>query len=141
MRILAALLCVLASARAQAATLFAIVTERAAPAAIEAAHRHLASHPQDRIILRTPAQWMAASERDAGLWIGQADSVLAVSLFGDPARRLKEVLPRHAKGHTRVLAFNGEASLSLMSRNAQGSLRDFSPDVLRDLSEADDSLA
>jgi len=133
-RILAALLCVLASARAQAATLFAIVTERAAPAAIEAAHRHLASHPQDRIILRTPAQWMAASERDAGLWIGQADSVLAVSLFGDPARRLKEVLPRHAKGHTRVLAFNGEASLSLMSRNAQGSLQDFSPDVLRDLS-------
>jgi cobaltochelatase CobN len=133
-RILAALLCVLSCARGQAATLFAIVTERAAPAAIEAAHRHLASHPQDHIVLRTPAQWMAASDREAGLWIRQADSVLAVSLFGDPARRLKEALPRHARAQTVVLAFNGEASLSLMSRSTRGGLHDFSPDMLRELS-------
>jgi cobaltochelatase CobN len=134
MRVSAALLCILACAQGQAATLFAIVTERAAPAAIEAAHRHLASHPQDRILLRTPAQWMAASDREAGLWIRHADSVLAVSLFGDPARRLKEALPRHARTQTVVLAFNGDASLSLMSRSAGGKLHDFSPDMLRDLS-------
>jgi len=134
LRFAAALLCACACARAPAATLFAIVTERAAPAAIEAAHRHLASHPGDRIVLRTPAQWMAASERDAALWIGQADTVLAVSLFGDPARRLKEVLPRHARPQTPVLAFNGEASLSLMSRDPRASLHGFSPDTLRELS-------
>ena len=134
LRLAAALLCVCACAQASAATLFAIVTERAAPAAIEAAHRHLASHPQDRIVLRTPAQWMAASEREAGQWIRQADTVLAVSLFGDPARRLKEMLPRHARAQTPVLAFNGEASLSLMSRDPRASLHDFSPDTLRELS-------
>lgn len=135
-----ALLCACAcvfSQAGQAATLFAIVTERAAPAAIEAAHRHLAAHPQDRVVLRTPAQWMAAGDRQAGQWIAQADTVLAVSLFGDPARRLKDVLPRHARAKTAVLAFNGEASLSLMTRftsGTGGSLLDFSPDTLRELS-------
>ncbi|SFU94999.1 cobaltochelatase subunit CobN [Pseudoduganella namucuonensis] len=132
-RLLTVLLCVLACAPGRAATLFAIVTERAAPAAIEAAHRHLASHPGDRIVLRTPAQWMAASDREAGLWIAQADSVLAVSLFGDPARRLKDALPRHARAQAAVLAFNGEASLSLMSRDRRGALRDFPPETLREL--------
>jgi len=134
LRLAAALLCACACAHAPAANLFAIVTERAAPAAIEAAHRHLASHPGDRIVLRTPAQWMAASERDAGLWIKQADSVLAVSLFGDPARRLKDALPRNVRAQTAVLAFNGEASLSLMSRDGRAGLQAFSPDTLRELS-------
>ncbi|MYN00653.1 cobaltochelatase subunit CobN [Pseudoduganella sp. DS3] len=133
-RIIAVLLCAFACARADAATLFAIVTERAAPTAIEAAHRHLASHPQDRIILRTPAQWMAADDKQAAQWLAQADSILAVSLFGDPARRLKEALPRHARAAATVLAFNGEASLSLMSRGRQGSLQGFSPETLRQLS-------
>ncbi|WP_395407399.1 hypothetical protein ACHMW6_12460 [Pseudoduganella sp. UC29_106] len=85
-------------------------------------------------MLRTPAQWMAASDADAGLWIRQADSVLAVSLFGDPARRLKDALPRHARAQTTVLAFDGEAGLSLMSRSARGGLHDFSPELLRELS-------
>lgn len=133
-RIIAVLLCAFACARADAATLFAIVTERAAPTAIEAAHRHLASHPKDRIILRTPAQWMAADDKQAAQWLAQADSILAVSLFGDPARRLKEALPRHARAAATVLAFNGEASLSLMSRGRQGSLQGFSPETLRQLS-------
>ena len=127
------MLCAVACAPVQADTLFAIVTERAAPTAIEAAHRHLLKHPQDRIVLRTPAQWMAASDRQAGLWVAQAGSVLAVSLFGDPARRLKEVLPRHARARSAVLAFNGEASLSLMSRDARGGLLDFPPETLREL--------
>jgi len=125
----------LAGTAAQADTLFAIVTERAAPMAIEAAHRHLASHPQDRIVLRTPAQFMAAGDREVAQLVAQADSILAVSIFGDPARRLKDALARNAKAKTAVLAFNGEASLSLMTRDAQhGSLQDFSADVLRDLS-------
>ncbi len=79
---------------AQAATLFSVVTERAAPTAIEAAHRHLAKQPADRILLRTPAQLMAADDTQLGQWIAKADSVLAVSVFGDPARRLKDALAR-----------------------------------------------
>ncbi|WBS04970.1 cobaltochelatase subunit CobN [Pseudoduganella sp. SL102] len=133
-RALAALLCILACARGQAAVLFGIVTERAAPVAIEAAHRHLALHPQDRIDLRTPAQWMALGERDMARLVGGADTILAVSLFGDPAHRLKTALARHAKPRTAVLAFNGEASLSLMTRDGHGALRDFPADTLRDLS-------
>ncbi|WP_229487700.1 cobaltochelatase subunit CobN [Pseudoduganella lutea] len=134
MRALLALLCILACVRGHAATLFAIVTERAAPVAIEAAHRHLALHPKDRIVLRTPAQWMALDERDVARLVGGADTILAVSLFGDPAARLKAALARHAKPRTVVLAFNGDAGLSLMSRDAQGAMRDFPAETLRDLS-------
>ncbi|GGX78135.1 cobaltochelatase subunit CobN [Pseudoduganella dura] len=141
-RALAALLCIAACARGYAATLFAVVTERAAPVAIEAAHRHLARHPNDRIVLRTPAQWMATGDQEAARLVGQADTILAVSLFGDPAQRLKDALARHAKARTAVLAFNGEAGLSLMSREAVGqpggdkerTMRDFPPETLRDLS-------
>lgn len=130
----AVLLCVLACTPAHAATLFALVTERSAPTAVEAAHRHLASHPGDRILLRTPAQFMAADERQVAQWLGQADAVLAVALFGDPARRLKDALPRHAKAKATVLAMNGESTLSLLSRDANGSLQGFSPETLRQLS-------
>jgi cobaltochelatase CobN len=133
-RTIAVLLCAFACARANAAVLFAIVTERAAPAAIEAAHLHLAGHPRDRIVLRTPAQWMAADDRQAAQWLAQADSILAVSLFGDPARRLKEALPRHARSQATVLAMNGDAALSLMSRGRPGSLQGFPAETLRQLS-------
>lgn len=132
-RIGAALMFLLACASTSAATLFAVVTERAAPGAIEAAHRHLASHPRDRILLRTPAQLMAATEREVGQWVGAADSVLAVSLFGDPARRMKDALARHARPATAVLALNGEATLNLMTRSRHGALAGFSPELLREL--------
>lgn len=130
---LASLLALATPLLAQAATLFGIVTERAAPTAIEAAHRHLASHPNDRILLRTPAQMMAASDKQLAQWLGSADSVLAVSVFGEPARRLKDVLARHTKSQTPILAMNGEASLSLMSRDASGSLANFPAETLRQL--------
>ncbi|MFC0252592.1 cobaltochelatase subunit CobN [Massilia consociata] len=110
------------------------MTERAAPTAVEAAHRHLARHPEDRILLRTPAQLMAASGGDVARWIRGADSVLAVSVFGDPARRLKDALASHARPGTEVLAFNGEATLSLMTRGRHGSLAGFPPETLRQLS-------
>lgn len=120
---------------AQAATLLGIVTERAAPTAIEAAHRHLASHPQDRIELRTPNQLMAASDKQVAQWLGKADSVLAVSVFGDPARRLKDALARHARPQTPILAMNGEASLNLMSRDGAGNLSTFPAETLRQLAQ------
>lgn len=136
-RICAALMFLLACMsgfqHASAATLFAVVTERAAPGAIEAAHRHLASHPHDRILLRTPAQLMAASEREVGQWIAGADTILAVSLFGDPARRMKDALARHARPRAAVLALNGEATLNLVTRSRHGSLAGFSPELLRQL--------
>lgn len=130
---LASLLALATPLLAQASTLFSVVTERAAPTAIEAAHRHLASHPHDRILLRTPAQMMAASDKQLAQWLGQADSVLAVSVFGEPARRLKDVLERHTKSQTPILALNGEASLSLMSRDTSGSLVNFPAETLRQL--------
>ena len=136
------LLCVIlcaASAQSCAATLFGVVTERAAPIAIEAAHRHLANHPGDRIVLRTPAQLMAASDKQLGQWIVQADSVLAAAVFGDPARRLKDALERHVRPRTAVLAMNGESSLNLMSRNLDadrpGSLGNFPADTLFQLAQ------
>ena len=139
-RLVAFLLCLLC-ARASAATLLGIVTERAAPTAVEAAHRHLAAHPRDRIVLRTPNQLMAASERELAQWVAQADSVVAVSVFGDPARRLKDALSRHARASTELLAFNGEASLSLMTRDAGASLHNFPAETLRQLAAEQPSTA
>lgn len=116
-----------------AATLFGIVSDRAAPVAAEAARAHLRAHPGDRLILRTPAQFMAASERDARRWLAEADAVLAVAVFGDPARRLKHLLQRQDQRPLRVMAFNGEQSLSLLSRTDAGRLLGFPGDTLRDL--------
>jgi cobaltochelatase CobN len=123
----------LAAQAAPAATLFGIVSERAAPLAAEAARLHLAAHPGDRLILRTPAQFMAAPERDAERWLDDADAVLAVAVFGDPARRLKHLVQRQDKRALRVMAFNGEQNLSLLSRSASGRLQGFPGDTLRDL--------
>lgn len=132
---LALLLTVFCSQSSSAASLFAIVTERAAPTALAAAHRHLASHPEDRIELRTPAQWMAANEKQVNAWLTQADSILAVSAFGDPARKLKDALLRHAHPERNILAMNGEASLSLLSRQQGSRLADFPPETLTQLAQ------
>lgn len=134
-RLGAALFGLALSLPAGAATLFGVVTERAAPGTLEAAHRHLAAHPGDRIRLRTPAQLMAADDKQLGQWLGEADAVLAVSVFGDPARKLKAALERHLRPQARLLAMNGEATLSLMSRNldGSGSLAGFPGETLRQL--------
>ncbi|MBI2308114.1 MAG: cobaltochelatase subunit CobN [Rhodocyclales bacterium] len=122
---------------ALAATLFGVVTERAAPLAAEAAARHLAAHPGDRLVLRTPAQLLAMPEKQLARALAEADAVLAVAVFGDPARKLKEALPRHARAGTRVVAINGEQTLSLLSRPAAGgtlaALNDFPGETLRNL--------
>jgi len=130
---------VLLAPLADAATLFGVITERAAPTALAAAHRHLAAHPGDRIVLRTPPQLLRASDKQLAQWLGEADSVLAVSVFGDPARRLKEALPRYVRPATPILAMNGEASLSLMTRNGQGSLQGFPAETLRQLAQENPS--
>ncbi len=135
LRVLFCLLALVAPTLASAATLFGVVTERAAPTAIEAAHRHLAQRPGDRIELRTPAQLMAASDKQLAQWLGKADSVLAVSVFGDAARKLKEALARHTRPQTPLLAMNGEAGLSLMSRSSDGALAGFPAETLRDLTQ------
>lgn len=44
------------------------------------------------LILRTPAQFMAASERETGRWLGEADAVLAIAVFGKLRRRWYEEL-------------------------------------------------
>ena len=66
----------------------------APPTALAAARRHLAQHPQDRVLLRTPAQWQQTSAREQDAWLRSADSVLAVAVFGDAARALKTSLAR-----------------------------------------------
>lgn len=133
MRLAAALFVALLSPVAQAATLFGVVTERTAPLALEAASQHLATHPGDRIVLRTTAQLMRASDKQLAQWLSGADSVFAVAVFGDPARRLKHALTRAGRPEPRILAFNGEQELTLMSRNASGTLAGFPAETLRQI--------
>jgi len=121
------------AATAQAATLFGVVTERAAPVAAEAARQHLQAHPGDRIVLRTPGQLMAAPEKQVARWLADADAVLAVAVFGDGARRLNELAPRHAQKARRVLAFNGEQGLTALSRYDASTMADFPVDTSRQL--------
>jgi cobaltochelatase CobN len=128
------LLCAIAllgSLPVSAATLFGVVTDRAAPAAVEAARLHVASHPRDRIVLRTPAQLLGASDRQLRQWL-DVDAVFAASAFGDPARRLINALP--ASRATTVLALNGEQRLSLQSRSRLGRLEGFPAETLQQLS-------
>ncbi len=112
------------------ATLFGVVTDRSAPAAVAAARRYVAAHPGDRIQLSTPAQIVAASDRQLQQWL-KADAVLVVSVFGDPARRLGAALSTSRV--TRILAMNGEARLTLLSRDGQHDLSQFPPETLREL--------
>ena len=104
-RCLALAAALLVAQSAAAATLFGIVSDRAAPVVAEAARRHLAAHPRDRLVLRTPSQFLAAPDREAKRWLAEADAVLAVAVFGDPARRLKALLQAHDQRALRVLAF------------------------------------
>lgn len=127
---LLAAVALLGSLPAHAATLFGVITDRAAPAAVEAARQHLASHPRDRIVLRTPNQIMAASDVQLRQWL-DADSVFIASAFGDPARRLISALP--ASRAATVLALNGEQRLNLQSRSRLGRLEGFPAETLRQL--------
>ena len=140
MRSLWLLVMLLHGLAAQAATLFGVVSDRAAPVAAEAARLHLAAYPRDRIVLRTPAQLMAAKDSELRRWL-TADSVLAVAVFGDPARRLIEALGRTPP--PRLLALNGDQRLTQMSRPSVANLgaandsrlaiADFSSETLRQL--------
>lgn len=114
-----------------AATLFGVVTDRAAPTALEAARSHLAKYPKDSIRLRTPTQIMAASDKQLKQWLN-ADAVLIVSVFGDPARRLGEQLS--ASSAQKIIAMNGEQRLSLTSRIGKAALHDFPAVTLSQLS-------
>ena len=76
-RCLALAAALLVAQSAAAATLFGIVSDRAAPVVAEAARRHLAAHPRDRLVLRTPSQFLAAPDREAKRWLAEADAVLA----------------------------------------------------------------
>ncbi len=123
----------LLAATTHAGTLFGVVTERAAPVAAEAARLHLLNYPGDRIVLRTPGQLLAAPERQVARWLADADALLAVAAFGDGARRLGELAPRHARKARRVLAFNGEQGLTALSRYGAGTMADFPVETSRQL--------
>ena len=133
MRRLGLLSALLLTAVAQASTLFGVVTERAAPVAVEAARQYLQAHPADRIVLRTPSQLMAAPEKQVARWLADADAVMAVALFGDGARRLHELAPRYARKARRVLAFNGEQALTALSRYDTSTMADFPVETSRQL--------
>ncbi|HSI22257.1 MAG TPA: cobaltochelatase subunit CobN [Methylophilaceae bacterium] len=102
---------------AQAATLFGVVSDRTAPAAAEAARMALAQHPQDRIILRTQSQMLAAGPQTLDGWLKEADAVFAVAAFSESSKLLQSRLDRlGAQRPGTFVAFNGDSALSLRSR-------------------------
>jgi cobaltochelatase CobN len=116
---------------ASAATLFGVVSDRTAPAAAEAARIALEQHPQDRIVLRTQAQLLAANPRTVDRWLQDADAVFAIAAFSESAKLLQSRLDRlgvHAPKN--FIALNGDSALSLRSRIAGGAVSEF-PDAAK----------
>ncbi|MPS48183.1 cobaltochelatase subunit CobN [Methylobacillus sp.] len=110
---------VISQGPAQAATLFGVVSDRTAPAAAMAAQHALQqqSGTQDRIILRTHSQLLAADSQTLQGWLRSADAVFAVAAYGEASQQLQFQLQQLGarQPHT-FIAFNGESALSLQSR-------------------------
>ncbi|MFL9710918.1 cobaltochelatase subunit CobN [Methylobacillus sp. Pita1] len=109
---------VTSQAPVQAATLFGMVSDRTAPAAAEAAKQALQpSGKQDRIILRTQSQVLAADSKTLQRWLRDADAVFAVAVYGEASQQLQSQLQQLGASKPRTfIAFNGESALSLQSR-------------------------
>lgn len=108
-------LCLLAPA--QAATLFAVVSERSAADAAAAAATFVRAYPGHRIVLRTPAQLAQLGDAPLKTLWRQSDAVLVTAAFGDTARRLSPLLQqpgRHAGMPLLILA--SDQTLQLQSR-------------------------
>lgn len=105
----------LASQTACAATLLGIVTERAAPQVLEAAHQLKARHTQHRIALRTPAQMMRLPDDELRQLLEAADSIFVVALFGDPAVRLARMLEELPRPPRELVALHGDVRLTRLS--------------------------
>lgn len=108
-------LCLLAPV--QAATLFAVVSERSAADAAAGAASFVRAHPGHRIVLRTPAQLAQLGDVPLKALWRQSDAVLVTAAFGDTARRLSPLLQqpgRHASTPLFVLA--SDQTLQLQSR-------------------------
>lgn len=103
---------------AQAATLFGVVSDRTAPAAAMAAQQALQqSGKQDRIILRTQSQVLAADSKTLQRWLREADAVFAVAVYAESSQQLQIQLQQlGGKQPRNFIAFNGESALSLQSR-------------------------
>lgn len=115
----------------QAATLFGVISDRTAPAAAEAARIALAHHSQDRIVLRTQTQLLAANPRTVDRWLQDADAVFAIAAFSESSKLLQSRLDRlgvHAPKN--FIAFNGDSALSLRSRIAGRAVSEF-PDAAK----------
>lgn len=111
---------------AQAATLFGVVSDRTAPAAAEAAQIALAQHPQDRIILRTQSQMLAAGPQTVDGWLKEADAVFAVAAFSESSKLLQSRLDRLGTHMPDTfVAFNGDSALSLRSRLNKAAVSEF----------------
>lgn len=117
-----------ASLPVQAATLFAVVSDRTAPAAAQAAQLALQDQAKgkDRIIMRTQAQLLATDSKTVRRWLQEADSVLAVAVYAEASQQLQAQLQQLPAAKPRTfIAFNGDSALSLQSRWQGESVRSF----------------
>lgn len=109
-----------------AATLFGIVSDRSAPAVAAAAQAALSAQPQDKIILRTQSQVMAADERTLQGWLKQADAVFAIAVYAETSRQVQSHLDSLGPSTVKTfMALNGDSALSLRSRLNGVAVSDF----------------
>ncbi len=102
---------------AQAAILFGVVSERSAGTLAAGAQTFIEQHPGHTLILRTTAQVAQASEKELEDWLGRADAVLLIAVFGEAVPRLLPRLPSLAPDKP-LLAINGDRRLTRLSRLA-----------------------
>jgi cobaltochelatase CobN len=115
LRLLLCWLCLLAPA--QAATLFAVVSERTAADAAAGAAAFVRAYPGHHILLRTPAQLAQLGDKPLlALW-QKSDALLVTAAFGDTARRLSPLLQqRGLHGKAPLVVMASDQPLQLQSR-------------------------
>lgn len=101
-----------------AATLFAVVSDRSAAELAAGAEQFQKQHPTHRLIFRSTAQLIELGDQAIDAYIKDADIVLIAGMFGDMVPRLSQLLNAPDHHNKPVIAFNSDARLTRLSRLA-----------------------
>ena len=103
----------------QAATLFAVVSDRSAAELAAGAALFHRQHPSHQLIFRSTSQLMELNDQQIDAYIHKADTILIAAVFGDMVARLSKRLALSGEqGNKTVIAFNSDQKVTRLSRMA-----------------------
>ncbi len=118
-RLVFSLLLTLVMTPAMAAELLVLVSDRSTPVVVAAAHRHLATHPDHSVVVRSVSQLNELDEEALHTLAAQSNAVLMLGVFGDVVERLHS-LNWPASQHRYVL--HSDRRLLALHRDRHGAI-------------------